>query len=134
MTPPSMSMHKLRQIAVVSLFSVSAACGGSMSSEPAGDYAIRVFNDSPTAMSNIRVRTSDRDEFTVPRLENGDLSDRYSTRSLHMNPAVTLTVGNETLTAVPIEGFSGFNSVVPQGAYVLVVSVSGSPRRLSVSL
>jgi hypothetical protein len=127
-------MHKVRQVVIGLSLAVAAACKEPTGNEPPGDYTVRVFNDSPVAVSNIRVRVSDDDEFTVTRLEHGDMSTRFITRSIHTNPAVTLTVDGETLTSTPVEGFSGFNPALSPGAYIVVVSVAGSPRRLAISV
>lgn len=127
-------MHKVRQIGIALSLAVAAACKDPTSNEPAGAFTVRVFNDSPVAVLNIRVRVSDEDEFTVSRLEHGDMSTRYTTRSIHTNPGVSLTVDGETLTSTPVEGFSGFNPPLSPGAYIVVVSVSGSPRRLAISV
>ena len=62
------------------------------------------------------------------------MSTRYNTRSIHTNPAVSLTADGETLMSTPVEGFTGFNPALSPGAYIVVVSVAGSPRRLVVSV
>jgi hypothetical protein len=127
-------MHKLRHTAIALSLALAAGCGDSTVSQPAGDFTVRVFNGSPVAVSNIRVRVSEQDEFTVARLEHGDMSGTYAVRAMHTNPAVTLTVSGETLTSIPIEGFSGFNPALARGAYVVTVTVTGAPRRLDVSV
>ena len=129
-------MHKLRQITTALSLAIAAACKESTITTPTGEYSVRVFNGSPVAVSNVRVQVSDRDEFTVSRLDHGDMSERYTVSSLHTNPAVALLVDGATLAAIPIEGFSGFNPALPPGAYVIIVSVvnDGSSRRLDVSV
>jgi len=127
-------MHKLRHIAIASSLALLSGCGESTISEPTGDFSVRVLNGSPVAVTNVRVRVSEQDEFSVARLEHGDMSERFNTRAMHTNPAVTLTVEGQTLAAIPVEGFSGFNPPLSRGAYVVTVTVTGSPRRLDVSV
>ena len=127
-------MHKLRHTAIVLSLVAIAGCGKDATSEPTGEFIVRVFNGSPVAVSNIRVRVSEQDEFTVARLEHGDMSGAYATRAMHTNPAVTLTVEGQTLSSIPVEGFSGFNPALAPGPFVVTVSVTGSPRRLDVSV
>ena len=128
-------MRPVRRIALSLLLVLPISCGGEKAiNEPTGDYVVWVFNDSPVAVSNVRVAVSDQDEFTISHLDRGGASDRYVVHVIHTDPAVTLTVGGETLASTPTEGFAGFNPPVAPGKYVITVSVSGSPRRLVVTM
>jgi len=110
-------------------------CAHRTTSEPAtGDYRVRVFNDSPYALSNVHVVTGQGAEFTLARLEHGELSAERLVNRLHQAPAVTLTVEGEALSSFPIEGFTGFNPPVAPGAYVIDLAIIGSPRALRVTL
>ena len=128
-----MSYHIWVALAVAGF--AGAGCAHRATSEPVtGDYRVRVFNDSPYALSNVRVVTGQGAEFTVARLEHGELSAERVVSRLHEAPAVTLTVEGETLSSLPIEGFTGFNPPVAPGAYVIDLAVVGSPRALQVTL
>lgn len=128
-----MSYHMWVALAVAG-FS-GAGCAHRKTSEPAtGDYRVRVFNDSPYALSNVHVVTGQGAEFTLVRLEHGELSAERVVSRVHEAPAVTVTVEGETLSSLPIEGFTGFNPPVAPGAYVIDLAIVGSPRALQVTL
>ena|SRR5215208_4136427 len=127
-------MRIVRHLAVGLLLTLPLACSKTVTTEPVGDFTVRVFNGSPVAVSNIRVIVSEKDEFTISRLEHGDMSSPHNARLVHTDPFVSLTVDGQTLTSNPVEGFSGFNPPRTPGAYVIVVTVVGSPRRLDVSV
>ena len=128
-----MSYHMWVALAVAGLS--GAGCAHRTTSEPAtGDYRVRVFNDSPYALSNVHVVTGQGAEFTLPRLEHGDLSAERVVSRLHEAPAVTVTVEGDTLSSLPIEGFTGFNPPLAPGSYVIDLAIVGSPRTLQVTL
>lgn len=128
-----MSFHMWVAVAVAGL--AGAGCAHRTTSEPAtGDYRVRVFNDSPYALSNVHVVTGQGAEFTLAHLEHGELSAAQVVNRLHEAPAVTLTVEGQTLSSLPIEGFTGFNPPVAPGAYVIDLEIVGSPRALRVTL
>ena len=129
-----MSYHMLCVALTVAGLAV-AGCAHRTTSEPAtGDYRVRVFNDSPYALSNVHVVTGQGAEFTLARLEHGEVSAERAVNRLHEAPAVTLTVEGQTLSSLPIEGFTGFNPPVAPGAYVIDLEIVGSPRSLRVTL
>ncbi|HEU4787829.1 MAG TPA: hypothetical protein VFS57_10480 [Gemmatimonadaceae bacterium] len=128
-----MSYHIWIALAVAGLG--GAGCAQHTTSEPAfGDYRVRVFNDSPYALSNVHVVTGQGAEFSLARLEHGELSAERVVNRLHEAPAVTLTVEGQALSSLPIEGFTGFNPQVAPGAYVIDLAIVGSPRVLQVTL
>jgi hypothetical protein len=128
-----MPYHMWVALAVVGI--VGTGCAHRGTSEPVpGDYRVRVFNNSPFALSNVHVVTGQGSEFTLSGLEHGALSAERVVNRLHEAPAVTLTVEGETLSALPVEGFTGFNPPVTPGAYVIDIEIVGSPRALRITL
>ena len=100
-----------------------------------GPVRLRVFNDSRFTLTNVQITTGPDASFTEARLVPGELSAEHLVTVMHTNPAASVTAEGETLTASPIEGFSpGYNAPVAAGNYVIDLTLSGSPRRLIVTL
>ena len=100
-----------------------------------GPVRVRVFNDSPFTLTNVRITTGPDASFTEPRLAPGEVSAEHLVSVMHTNPAASLTAEGEIFTANPIEGFSpGYNAPLSAGSYVVDLTLSGAPRRVIVTL
>lgn len=86
---------------------------------------VTLVNDGAVAFSNVRVYTSERDSLPLlASLTPGGRSGPYAVRAMHTNPYITLTSQGRTVTAHPIEGFSGFNPALPAGPYLVRVRLT----------
>ena len=110
-----------------------AACSGTTNPD-GGDFRIRVFNDSPYALTNVVVTVGEGEQFTLAQLARGGMSSEQRVHQMHENPAVTLTANGETGSAMPVEGFSGFNPSLVPGSYLVTIKAQGSPVRLEVTV
>jgi hypothetical protein len=123
------------RVVLFSLLTVaSAACGGSTAVPVAADVRVRLFNDSHFTLTNVRVTVAPGVDVTESSLAPGALSPVHSVSAVYENPAVSVVADGKTLTAIPIEGFSGFNKLLGTGALVISINVADTPPVLRVTV
>ncbi len=109
------------------------ATAPSPSNLPGGTH-VRVFNDSPYTLTNVRIDVSEDEHFTIASLEHGDLSADQGLHEMHETPAVTATANGKTFVANPVEGFAGFNPKLSPGSYVISIHIGGAPLSMTVTV
>jgi len=86
---------------------------------------VTLLNDGAVAFTNVRVITSVKDSIPLlASLTPGGRAGPYPVGSLHSAPLVSLLAQGRSVISQPIEGFSGFNPPLSEGAYVVRVRLT----------
>lgn len=120
---------KFRLAATTALLTAAACSGGSAeldgpSTVGLGEGATRitVVNDGGVAISNMRIQTSESDSLPlISVLGPGQRSAEFRVNEAHDFPLIRATVRGQAIVAHPVEGFTGWNPQLPDGAYVLTL-------------
>src|SRR5262249_13049580 len=104
-----------------------AACGGGhdgtiaeLVDSGAGPIQLRLKNSGSVALTNVSVLVADDvAPITTDILLPGPTLSFVSRASAHTGPVVSAKVGGQTLSSLPVEGFSGFNPLLTDGRYTV---------------
>jgi hypothetical protein len=96
-------------------------------------HTVRIINDGTVAFTGLRVQTSDKDILPlIATLNPGQSSTAYAVATMHSYPFIVATARGREVSAHPVEGFSGFNSLLAPGAHLLRVRLADDGVTLDV--
>jgi hypothetical protein len=102
-----------------------AACSSTEVTDSSGATAVAVQNDGSVAFTDVRILTSEEDSLPrIATLTAGQYVGPFQVHALHSAPLVQAMAQGRAMIAHPVEGFSGFNPPLPQGAYVVRLRVT----------
>lgn len=101
-----------------------SGCWSAAASEPSGASVVSITNASTVLVTDVHVATGPDDELFDASIAAGATTNARPVRIVHANIYVTAKVGNQSVSVIPIEGFSdGFNPRLPNGTYSVVLTV-----------
>src|SRR5262245_18237433 len=85
-----------------------------------GPIQLRLKNSGSVTLTNVSVLVADDvAPITTDVLVPGRTLSFVSRPSAHTDPVVSAKVGGQTLSSLPVEGFSGFNPPLSDGRYTV---------------
>ena len=121
---------------LVSFVSLAVAACGDSTAIPAAaaTSSVRLLNDSPGTITNVRLTVAPNIDIVESSIAPGALSPEHLVSAVYENPAVSLVANGKELSAIPVEGFSGFNKLLGMGAFVISIGVDGTPPQLRITV
>jgi hypothetical protein len=119
------TLARARLFALAATLAVTSACGADattamLADSGSGPISIRVHNSGALTFTDVSIVVADDvAPITLSELRPGQTTDYVARPRAHENPLVTLKIDGKEFASHPVEGFTGFNPALADGAYTI---------------